>query len=419
MSQTLFPINGGESSVTTTLNVPRDQVLSPQAIRLRKLEPQPTEWVVEGKPIYRRLPSASENYQIDFFEDKSKAWVYIPYGEGLFGPRSLQVVASDDNKFIVIKSGSIVCSFGQISVDPVVIDCKLVGLQSTRYAIGYQLYYDDAPFEAQYSVEDFSLQGYDLEISSSTDTVVGWRYPAVNAFLSDDSFWKNRDDYFPSYSQPLETFISWKSEKYSAYSKITVRCPPGTVYEGKATLSYKINGSWIDTQEALISVDSQSQYYEFNLDGPTFQEEWKVSWEDEDMAIANLTISGIITLTRKPATSTTTFSLAAYPENSIPPTTRNLEGEEVPLVLCILAYVDVDDTSEIIRIDDVRDVVYREFKPVAEWLTRPEDEDLIDLYEQVKDYPTLWMAPPSAMKQEYLKLTDDLILLSDSVIHGK
>jgi hypothetical protein len=46
---------------------------------------------------------------------------------------------------------------------------------------------------------------------------------------------------------------------------------------------------------------------------------------------------------------------------------------------------------------------------VANWLTTPFDEDLINLYEQVSDYDSLWMAPFSCMKQEYAKLSTDQI----------
>jgi hypothetical protein len=52
--------------------------------------------------------------------------------------------------------------------------------------------------------------------------------------------------------------------------------------------------------------------------------------------------------------------------------------------------------------------------PVADWLTKPFDEDLIDLYEQVEDYPNLWLAPTTCMKQEYASLTEDQIVVVSS-----
>jgi hypothetical protein len=64
-------------------------------------------------------------------------------------------------------------------------------------------------------------------------------------------------------------------------------------------------------------------------------------------------------------------------------------------------------------VEDARYLTHRDFQPVADWITLPFDEDLIDLYEQVKGYSTLWMSPVECMKQEYATLsTDDVILVS-------
>lgn len=419
MSQTLTPINGGQGEVLTSVNVNRRNVLSEQAIELLKLQPRPTEWRPEGRPIYRRLPAVSEAYQIDFFEEKSQGWVYIPRGLGIFGPNSMQVVASENNDFVIIKGGRIVWEYGEIPVEPVVINCSLVGLQSTRYLIGYQLFYDDAPFDAQYSVSDFNLEGYDLEIASSTDEIVGWRYPAVNAFLSNSNFWKSRDNYYPDYAQPTEVYLSWKSNKYAAYQNVVLRCPEGTSYSKTATLHAKVDGSWVILQTSEPLSDSTGQYYKFELDSPTFQEEWKVSWEPGEMSISQVSVSGVLTLTSRPATATTRVSLVAYPENTVPKFFVNSQGEKIPLVLCTLAYVDVDELYQVTKIDDVRDIVYRDYKPVAEWLTRSQDEDLIDMFKEVSQYSQLWMNPQRALIHEYAELTSSNIVLSDSLILGQ
>ena len=418
MSQALTPINGGQLQVTTTLSTPRRKVISEKAVELRKLYPQATEWVPGGRPIYGRLPSVSESYQIDFFEEKTQGWVYIPYGEGIFGPNSLEVVSSDDNQFIIIKGGNIVWEYGQISINPTIINCSTVGLQSTRYLIGYQLLYDDAPFDAQYSVSDFSLSGYDLEISSSTDDVVGWKYPPVNCFLNNSYVWKTRDESFPTYAQPTQAFLTWKSKKYAAYSNITLRCPANTVYTGSASLYNKIDNQWYLIQETSIQEDSASQFFKFELDNLTFQEEWKVEWSTADIAIEAVLVSGVLTILSNPATGTTRYALVAYPENAVPKEFENSLGEKVPLVICKLAYVDVDELSQVIKIDDVRDIVYRDYKPVAEWLTRSQDKDLIDLYEIVSDYSGLWLEPQSLLKYEYEQLADESIQLSNSSVLG-
>ena len=69
MSQTLTPTNGGVVTqvATTTESQNRLKVVSPQYVVVNGLESRPTEWIPGGRPIYRRLPAASETYQINFF----------------------------------------------------------------------------------------------------------------------------------------------------------------------------------------------------------------------------------------------------------------------------------------------------------------------------------------------------------------
>lgn len=412
MSQDLTPLNNGIGEVKTTLNVDRPRVISYKAQFLRNLEPQLTEWRPEGKPIYNRLPSVSENYRIDFFEDKGKGYVYIPYGEGIFGPRSMQVVASENDESIVIKPGNVVWEYGTSPVNATIVNCELVGLQSTRYLIGYQLYYDDAPFDAQYAVKDYSLTGYPLEITSSTDAVVGWRYPAVNAFLSSSQLlWRASDEEFPPYAQPNGAWVAWESEKPLSCYDITFRCFPNSVASGTASLYFYEGNDWVLTSETSASFDENSFFFKFELDSPTFQKKFRVEWSSSSVAINSVTVSGTLTITSRPATLTTFSSLVAYPENMVPDTFTNGDGEEVPVSICELAYVDVDETFRITNIDDVRTIVHREYKPVTEWLSRPEDEDLIDMYEQVSRYSELWMSPQNAMKHEYAKLNDKFVQL--------
>jgi hypothetical protein len=98
-----------------------------------------------------------------------------------------------------------------------------------------------------------------------------------------------------------------------------------------------------------------------------------------------------------------------YPAGTLPATATNSAGEEIPAVYCTLAEVDIDNNYTVTRVQDTRSMIHRDFVPVANWLTTPFDEDLINLYEQVSDYDSLWMAPFSCMKQEYAKLSTDQI----------
>lgn len=408
MSQTLTPINGGTTKIQTTPSSVSIQYLSPQYIETESLESRPTQWVPGGRPIYNRLPAVSQTYRTDFNYDENKGYVLVFPGESTSGPQTLQLISSEDKKFLIVKGGSIVWKYGQTAVEPVIIDLEAVGLQSTRYFIGYQLYYDNAPIAGQYEVSDFYLGGLPLTINSSTDSVKGWRYSPANVFVESERVWKNSDNVLPTYVQPSSAYLSWESA-LAAYSKIVLRCPASGKFSGQASLSYKVGNNWSYVQTTNIQTDSTSQYFEFVIDSPSFQEGWKVTWTDLSVQVNEVKVSGIVTVETQPSTYRPQSNLVAWPANTVPTSFKNSLGEDIPLIFCGLGYIDVDSQFRVEKITDIRETVNTGFQPVADWLTRPWDEDLIQNFEQVSGYPELWMSPQNAMKQEYLALSSDSI----------
>jgi len=83
---------------------------------------------------------------------------------------------------------------------------------------------------------------------------------------------------------------------------------------------------------------------------------------------------------------------------------ENSQGEEIKATYAKLAEVDVGNAFNVIDINDTREIIRRDYVPVANWLTTPFDRDLINLYEQVSGYSLLWMAPPTCLKQELVNL---------------
>ena len=423
MSQQLIPVNGGVQQVQTTTSQSRLLVLSQQYIVANNLESRPTQWVPGGRPIYRRLPAASETYQIDFFnivpaantavadEVQDIGFTYVPWGQGINGENSMYVSASESNNDLLVKGGVIVWKYGNTQVIPSIINLPTLDVVSGKYDLAYQLLFDDSPIQKLYSVEDFSLVGQPLEITASTDSVIGWRYPAVNAFLNTSTLmWKNTDTYLPSFANPTQSFLQWESDLASAYTKITLRCPSGTAFTGTATLNYYDGTTYTDIETVSISSDSSGQFFEFNLD-PRFQTGWQVVFSSLDVAVQSITVSGVITLLEPQASPSTRAVLVMYPRGTLPKTVVNASGKTVPATYCPLAVVDIAINYKIEKIEDVRYIIHRDYTPVADWLTKPFDEDLINLYEQVSEYPALWMAPTSCMKQEYLSLTKDQVIV--------
>ena len=421
MSQQLIPVSGGVQTVqTTTTDSNQLQVLSTQYIETKNLSERPTEWVAGGRPIYRRLPAVSETYQIDFFnlvpapntavqsEVQRIGYVYIPWGQGLNSAQSLQVSSSESNGDLLIKGGTIIWEYGPVEILPTIVNMAILDIVSGQYELGYQLVYDDSPTPNLYQVENFALTGLPLTITSSTDSVVGWRYSPVNAFINrSNRMWANRDSYFPSFAQPQQSYIQWQSDLEMAYSQIRLRCPPETVYTGTATLFYVDSSglTQVDTpiQTVPIDKDDDGQFFEFNTN-PVFQSEWKIEFSSLDISVQSLDVTGVITLLTRPASPTTRATLIMYPTGAVPKTVTTSTGETVPATYCPLAVVDIGRVYNILKITDVRYIIHRDYQPVADWLTKPFDDALIDLYEQVEQYGPLWLAPPSCMKQEYLSL---------------
>jgi hypothetical protein len=427
MSQQLTPVNGGiVPEVRTTTTQSRLNVLSPQYIDVNNLHSRPTEWVPGGRPIYRRLPAVSETYQIDFFNLVTESnvtgntsvrtniqeigYVFIPWSESINGAVSLEVSKSDNSQVMLIKGGAIVWKYGKTLVRPTIVDLKVLDVSRSVYDVAYQLIYDDAPTAEVYSVTDFALTGQSLNITSSTDAITGWRYPAVNAFLNDANLrWSNEDTYFSAYAQPATAFLQWESELGCAYSTLVLRCPSGTAYSGTATLSYVNEGVLSPVSTVSVSEDSTGQFFEFTIGSPLMQTGWNVSFSSTTVSVQSVTVSGTLTLLTSQAALSPRATLVMYPAGTLPETVTNSQGEEVPATYATLAQVSVDNNFSITGIQDTREIIRRDYVPVANWLTVPFDQDLINLYEQVSDYANLWMAPPSCMKQEYANLETDQI----------
>lgn len=429
MSQQLIPVSGGVvTQLGTTENTPRLNILSSQYIETFGLQSQPTEWIPGGRPIYHRLPAISETYQINFFnvvtesnltannkvrtEIEEIGYVYVPWGESIEGPASLQVVTSESNEALLIKAGAIVWKYGKTEVLPTIVDFQLLEVLSGRYEVAYQLLYDDEPVPNLYEVSDFALTGLPLTVTSSTDNIIGWRYPAVNAFLNNGTLrWSNEDSFFPPYAQPTDSFLQWESDLPQAYSKLTLRCPTGTAYTGTATLSYVDQGVFTTVETVNVGKDTTGQFFEFNVEVPVLQNGWNVTFSETVVSLQSITASGVLTLIQPQSSPSPRAVLVMYPLNAKPKTVTNTQGKEIPATYVSLANIDVDVDFRITNVQDTREIIHRDYVPVSDWLTKPFDSDLIDLYEQVSDYSNLWMDPTHAMKQEYAGLSRDQILV--------
>jgi len=416
MSQQLVPTNGGITpEVQTTLRTSRINLLSAQYIEANILESRPTEWVLGGRPIYRRLPAISETYQIDFFNIVPESnrgpnyieevgYVFVPWGESDLSPSSVRVSVSESKGDLLISSGNLVWKQGKTFVYPAIVNLEVLEVLNGRYDLAYKLIFNDEPLPFQYSVTDFALTGLPLTITASTDSITGWRYPAVNAFLNTTALnWSTEDSYYPSFAQPTSSYIQWESVLAQSYESITLRCPTGTAYTGTATLYYVNGGVLSEVTTTAVSSDTTGQYFTLPVTSQVLQTGWRVEFSSAKISIQSITVSGVITLLKKPSVPVPRASLVLYPSGTLP------VGE----TFCSLAEITVNNDYQVIKLRDTREVIRRDYTPVSDWLTKPFDTDLINLYEEVSIYPITWMNPPTAMKQEYARLTQYQVIVEN------
>jgi hypothetical protein len=184
-------------------------------------------------------------------------------------------------------------------------------------------------------------------------------------------------------------------------------CPEGDPGE-----KYCQNPQWdLRGETEAKTSPSGDSFYEFVFADPTPQSGWKIEWSDPNVKIKQILVSGVLTFSRKPVTPVSYCQLAAYPRNAVPKYTENSQGEKVPLYYCNLAYVDINSKYEVEKIVDARQTVNSRYQPVADWLTKPWDDNLGDLQTQVNNFPKYWMSPGSSAKFLYGRLDSKVINL--------
>jgi hypothetical protein len=432
MSQNLTPVPnsagvlGVSPQLNTTLLPRRVKAFSNQFRDVKGLYVQPTQWNPAGRPIYHRLPAASEQYQLDFFEEGGRGYVLVPRGQDQFGPGSLYVNQSENRDVLLIENGVIVWEEGTTPVLKTFVDFRQLGVEDGRYLICYQLIYDDAPEPFPFKVEDYCLAGLDFEVQDSASATFNrsadvsnpWPFPGVNLFATSESdlVWRNFIEVvnrtpgdnagvkpgFPEYDQPVLSWVSWESKLPWKLDTIRVRTDLKTDVPSCSLLlaSGDTTDPWLVAQTSEPLSDNEGFYWEFQTDYAP-QNSWKLDWgAGTKVTATQLTVSGILYLEAKPSTERARAQLAIYPTNLVP------EDES----LCRLAIVSVDNyqipyrpSGELFK-DDIREIINRDYEPVADWLTEYWDEQLIDLWESAKTYSPGFMAPPTLLESSYYDL---------------
>lgn len=379
----MIPINGGRVSIQTADQIDRaPQVISEVTRRLFGLQSRDTEWI-DGNPIYDRLPSVSEKYRIHP-EDSTAGRVFIG-GDRKFatGPGSLQVALRQGNN-LQVNSGVVSWPLGTTNEIEQIVDITILGLESSRWFIGYELNSSDEQVAFRYLIDEESLGEVPIWEATTSSEVCGNELPW--AFLDRDS------NFFQNQGNPIVMTFS----QYANFTKIRV---PVTL-TGTPSVSPYITTN-LDTIQILPYFDSITSEYVWN--SMTFTgaiETLTFVFPTEIFSIRNILFSGEIDIVSSPENPIIGSDLVIY----------NISDPEVQTsTLCLLAYFETNTAGQITSLRDIRIITEQRNDPVAQWLTSPIDRDLRYYYDEYANYADRWMNPEKAGMSIYSRELDAAI----------
>jgi hypothetical protein len=367
-------------------------VLSDQFIEVNNLTLRKTELSEsKGRPIYDRLPSSSERYKSWFNESPEVGYVLIREEISSTGPGSLLVSGIPGGNSLLVSGGETVWEFGTISHEPVYLDLGRLGINSSQYLIAYQMQHGKNEQSVYRDVKKEVITGIPLIVKSSSDDILGWRHNPNNVFTEDNNrVWKNYDPLFPN--QPSEAFLDWQSEREIFVEELEVICP--RPLDGPPSYAEL----WAEGQKVSYSQFAKDSHsYSFPISTPVVGKNWRIDWGGgSNIEVSGIEISGKLPSIYIPSTSVMMINLVVYPLHSQP--TDNF-------VYCPLATFSTDDKGKLIsEVQDLRNMVYNKYEPVADWLTLPWDDMIKEMYYKSSNYPDLFMDPRRAMLHNYLNL---------------
>jgi len=382
----------------------RFDIISDESRSVKRLEPEPTVWGYEsGRPIYDRLPGVSEAYRIDYFGDEKTGLVYIdPQFGTLSGPGSLEVGRlPDDGSILVIQSGTITWSFGQIPTTGLAIDLRSIvagGVQDGAYQVGYYLNYtqpEDLGY-VLYRVTDYSLSNTPSIYKASSEANY---FPVEYAFSEvDDGSWRPDPDGFTGdYTTGTSIFIDFTQP-------VTAE---GFKFEGSPISTARC--AMYSSEDAIVwTLDAQSYFdgsWRFNVSRDMPARYWKFFFWDGLAEVTNVLYTGEALFPNQRPSG---------PVSSVEPFLEDDQFAEIDRAYILLAQVEVKE-QQVVTVTDLRRQTSTKYEPVAKWLTDFQDKSLRSLVTDISEYSTRYMAPPTASESMYLELSSETFLLESEI----
>lgn len=347
-----------------------------KALRVKGLIPTKTPWSrEEGRPIYDRLPSGSETYQIQSPED------VLVYLEG--NPQSLSVGAWQESpSVLVIQSGKLTWEHGQVPVESYAINVRALGLQDGDYQVGYYLDYVQEEFLPEQLIE-----GDNISLSRSLCLFESSKSGINQLFqnFAEGVRWEtssNKEEWFAiDFSRPVLPRV------FNFFANIDPAKPTYySLYGSNDAIVWELEttGTIVQGQTAIgINRDFPKQYWKFYFSGGV-SSFFSMSFSGEAV-YPNIRPSGKIS------------RATPFIDNKF------AELEQIGIVL---AYITVKN-GEIVQAVDARRTTENSYEPVAKWLTTFQDERLKALFDDVSNYSKKFLSPTEGLYSVYNELTQD------------
>jgi hypothetical protein len=374
--------------------------LNPDAARVIGFSPVPTVWGrATGRPIYDRLPSASEAYVTDY-EAGNRVKIFIGDQNVATGSGTLQVGAwQPDPGILVVQSGTLVWRNGPVDVEALAIKLSALneggGLQDGEYQVGYIMRYeaDTSAKYKEYKVEDYSLAASATVYGA---TAAAEQYPVEVAFTDElDTSWRPSDSgYVGGYDDGQALILDFtqpvKAERFtltaSAVEYATAKCSAywsddGIIWHLDDRVWEPKGGRW----DITVSTQERHRY-------------WRLYFWSGVVDVQQFAYTGTALYADQRRTGAVSVA-----EPYLDELYEQVDGAHI-----MLAAIEVRG-NEVVRVEDYRlsQITYQQFQPVASWITSFQDESLRRYFTDVEKYAERWMAPPTAAYGIYDELLYD------------
>lgn len=393
---------GPITAVPAVTGLSRFDIISDEAQDVKRLNPVPTVWGRNsGRPIYDRLPGVSEAYRLDYFGDEKQGLVYLDPRFGKYtGPGSLEVGRlPEDPSVLIIQSGTITWSYGQIPLTGLAIDLRSIidgGAQDGAYLVGYYLNYTipESLSYASFRVENYSLSNTPSLYDASSEANY---HPVEFAFSEiDDGSWKPKDDGSTgSYSEGSSVTVDFTRPVTAERFILS-----GTELCSGMCALYSSEDAIFWTLESQIS---HRDGWSLNVSRDTPARYWKMFFWDGVADVTQILYTGEALFPNQRPSG---------PVSTAKPFLEDDQFAEIEQPHALLALVEVKD-QKAVSVTDYRRTTSKKYEPVAKWLTEPWDTSLRSLLTDISQYSSRYMAPPSSCEDMYLELSSETFVIGD------